>query len=371
MAGAKTAPEKIEQEVPPHEAGREVLSYVQQQEKEADELFAEVHGVEEPEKKDEGDAKDAVEETEKKAEDKEPEKKDDEEPADKELEGKDKVADGDDDLTKGLNTENATKRISAAQNKMHDSNARAKTAEEEKSKLQTENEALLKKLEEKSTAPAAAAAEPGKEAEAKEAPKSDDDELQASLDELSQEYPEIAKPMLKMMAKQEVENKRLTEKVDNLEAKEVKREADVKTEKLNGHLKAISDVHKDFKEISEEPLLDEWIEGLPVMERAGAQAIRQGGSTDDVIELLTTFKKANGYELPAASKEDTPEKKGNSKIDKAKSKANPSFNKAKDVNIAEGKAPFTRIQINAMSMEEYAKNEPAIDDAMSKGFPPQ
>ncbi len=367
MAGAKTAPEKTEQELPPHAAGREVLSYVQQQEKEADEAFAEAHGVD-PEKETDDD-KEGVEEVEKKAESEEPEKTDDKETKDKEPESKDKVADGD-DLTKGLNVENADKRISAAQNKMHDSNARAKTAEEQSSKLQEENEALLKKLEEKPSAPAAKTEEPGKEAETKEAPKAKDDELQQSLDELSQEYPEIAKPMLKMMARQEVENKRLTEKVDNLEAKEVKREADVKTEKLNGHLTAISAVHKDFKEISEEPLLDEWIEGLPVMERAGAQAIRKGGSTDDVIELLTTFKKANGYELPAEKKEDTPEKKGNSKLEKAKKASNPSFNKSKDVNLKDGMVgKFTAKGIGAMTQQEYNAVEPEIDEWMAAGSP--
>ncbi len=365
MAGAKVAPDETEQEVPEHAAGKEVLSYVQRLEQEADADFNTAHGIEADDKEKDDDKAD-VKEAEKEAEVEEPEKTDDKEA--KEPESKDKVADGDDDLTKGLNTENATKRISAAQNKMHDSNARAKTAEEQTSKLQEENAALLKKLDAKITAPADNTEEPGKEAEAKETPK--EDELQQSLDELSQEYPEIAKPMLKMMARQEVENKRLTEKVDNLEAKEVKREADVKEEKLNGHLKAISDVHKDFKEISEEPLLDEWIENLPVMERAGAQAIRKGGSTSDVIELLTTFKKANGYELPADTSEETPEKKGNSKLERAKKASNPSFNKSKDVNLKDGMVgKFTAKGIGAMSQAEYNAQEPAIDEWMAAGSP--
>jgi hypothetical protein len=365
MAGAKVTPEKTEQEAPPHEAGREVLSYVQRLEKEADDDFAAVHGGD-AEKEETDDDKKGVEEGEKKAESKEPEKADDQEPADKKPEDKDKVAEDDGDLTKGLNTENATKRISAAQTKMHNSNARAKTAIGERDRLQEENEALQKKL---TAAPEASEAKTEQKTDGKtESVKPDDDELQKSLDELSQEYPEIAKPMLKMMARQEVENKRLTDKVESLEEKEETRTAEAKTEKKNSHYDAISDVHKDFKEISEEPLLDQWIEGLPVVERAGAQAIRKGGSTAEVIDLLTMFKKANGYELPADSKDDIPEKKSNSKLDKAKKAANPSFNKSKDVNIQDGQIAFTRQQIDAMSQEEFKKNEPAIDEAMSKGL---
>ncbi len=370
MAGAKVAPEKTEQqELPPHEAGREVLSYVERLEKEADDDFKAIHGIEEePGDKEADDDKKGVKEAEKEASSQEPEKTDDEKPEVKEPESKDKVAE-DDDLTKGLNTENATKRISAAQNKMHDSNARAKTAEEQTSQLTIERDELLKKLAAKDTPAAVPAAEKTEETKQAEAPK--DDELQTSLDELAQEYPEIAKPMLKMMAKQEVENKTLRDQVSALQESEKTRTADAVVEKENGHFNAIQEVHKDFREISEEPLLDEWIEGLPAVERVGARAIRKGGTTEDVIELLTSFKKANGYELPADSKEDTPEKKGNSKLEKAKKAANPSFNKAKDVNIEDGKAPFSRREIDAMSMAEYAKNEPAIDAAMSKGFPPQ
>jgi hypothetical protein len=365
MAGGKVANKEVEQEVPPHAAGREVLSYVERLEKEADADFAAAHGAEEtPEEitaREEEEAK-AAEDEEKKAEkvvDKE----------DKGLAGKETVPADDGDLTKGLNTENAVKRISAAQNKMHDSNSRAKTAEEQTSKLQEENASLLKKLEAKSTAPTEAGAE--KPDEVKKAVAPAEDELQKSLDELALEYPEIAKPMLKMMARQEVENKKLSEQVATLQENEVTRVKDAKTEKTNTHITAISDVHPDYAEISEDPLLDEWVNGLPEMEKAGAQAIRAGGSTKAVIEFLTRFKQANGYELPAASKEDTPKKPGNSKLDKAKKAGNPSFNKAKDVNFKEGQAPFSRREIDAMSMAEYAKNEPAIDEAMSNGFPPQ
>ena len=97
MAGAKVANDKTEQEVPPNEAGREVLSYVQREEAEADAIFNEANGIEEdPEKKEAGDDKESDKEAEKEAEDKESEKTDDKEPKDKEPEAKDKTVEDDD-----------------------------------------------------------------------------------------------------------------------------------------------------------------------------------------------------------------------------------------------------------------------------------
>lgn len=365
MAGAKTAPDPTkEQEVPPHEAGREVLSYVQQQEKEADDAYAAAQGID-PEE--EADDKKDEQEAEKNAE---AEKTDDKEVEDKGLETKDKVAKddkgdkGDEDLTKGLSTENAQKRIAAAQKQMHSSNQRAASAEGERDRLKEDNEALQEQIK----AGGSTLEKEADQSEAKkgEAVKVDDDELQKILTDLDQEYPEIAKPMLKMMAKQEAENNILKGQVAELQEGEKTRVAEAKTVKANTHVAAIAAAHSDYEEISNEPLLDQWIEELDPIQRAGARAIRKGGSTEDVIALLTNFKQSNGYEVTADSKKDTSEKKSNSKLDRAKQAANPSFNKSKDVNIQDGQTLFTRQQIDAMSPEEFAKNEPAIDAAMAK-----
>ncbi len=364
MAGQTGVIKETEQEVPPNAAGREVLNYVNQQEKEADEAFKEAQGIA-PEE--DGDNKNE-QEAEKKAEDEEQGKPDGKEVKDKEPEHKDKVAEDDKpgDLTTGLNTENAEKRIRASQKQMHDSNKRAVSAEGERDRLKEENEALQRKIYSMPETPAAK--EPSVEIKEAEPAKADDDDLAKSLAELEQEYPEIAKPMLKMMARQDADNKALKNQVSELQESEKTRIADVKTAKTNDHLSAIADVHSDYEEISKEPLLDEWINSLPPIERAGAKAIKTNGSTAEVISLLTTFKQANGYELPADSKGDISENKGNSKLDKAKKATNPSFNKTKDVNLQDGQVVFTRKQIENMSPKEFADNESAIDLAMSKGL---
>lgn len=372
MAGEKSAVKEVEQEVPANAAGREVLEYVNQQEKEADEAFAAAQGID-PEKEAE-----AGKETDEEADEETgigksqaPDDKEvkDKEVKDKEPETKDKVAEGDkaaDDLTTGLNTENAQKRIAAAQKQMHSSNQRAVSAEGERDRLQEENEALQAQIKTGALTPEKKAGQV--EAKKDEAVKVDDDELTKSLSELEQEYPEIAKPMLKMMAKQDAENKALTVKLDTLEQSEVTRVAEAKTVKTNTHVAAIAAAHSDYEEISNEPLLDQWIEELDPIQRAGARSIRKGGSTEDVIALLTKFKLVNGYEVTADSQKDTSKNKGNSKLDKAKKAANPSFNKSKDVNINDGQVLFTREQIDAMSPQEFAENEPAIDAAMAKGL---
>lgn len=370
MAGEKTIPSGTDEaQLPPNEAGRQVLTYVQKMEKEADAEHAAMYG---------GTEEEPGEDDDKTGNEKEEEEAVGEEPAEavvKEEEvvkpdSKDKTAEAE-DLTKGLNTENAQKRISSAQTRMHESNSRANTAEGERDRLKAENERLTRQWAEMPRAEKDLASKEVADTAKKVPAAHEDDDLDASMEELNNEYPEIAKPMLKIMARQEIANKKLMDKVGVLEEREATREAEVVEAEENSHIGDIAAAHADWQDISEDPLLDEYIEGLPSIERAGAKAIKKNGSTEDVIELITNFKTALGYELPASSTGDIPKKKSNSKLDKAKSKANPSFKKAKDVNLANGGAPFTRRQIDAMSMAEYKIHEPAIDDAMSKGFPPQ
>jgi hypothetical protein len=270
---------------------------------------------------------------------------------------------GEEDLTVDLTVENADKRITSAQKKMHDSNKRAKDAETNEAKLAKENDDLRKLIDQKTTT-----AEVGdpitKEGEL---PKQTEEEVDEDLENLRKEYPEIAEPMIKMMQKQQAANEVLQERLDKQEEREKKREDAVKVTEDNAHYQAISDVHPDFTEISGEPLLDDWIEGLPAIERMGATAIRKDGTTKDVIELLTTFKKANGYKLPAdGEKKDNP--KAKSKIAKAKSLATPTFNKSKETNLEDNQIRFTREQIKGWTEQEWKENESAVDEAMALGL---
>jgi hypothetical protein len=333
------------------EANQGIVDYAAKEEAEADALLAQAN--ETPEETEIREAEEAKAEKGKAKE--EPGKPEEEEVPEEKVA---KKPDEEEDLTKDLKVENAEKRIKAAQSKMHDSNKRAKTAEDEAAKIKQENADLRALVEKAATgAPAPKAKE---EEEKKPAP--EPDEVEASLESLRQEYPEIAEPMIKMMAKQEAENKELRDTLNEIKSKEEEREKTATEEKDNIHYNTIAAVHKDIDEILEEPLLDEWIDSLPAIEKAGALAIQDKGSAKDVIALITSFKEANGYEVPAPP----PEKKGDSKLDKAKRLTNPTFKKAQDRKVQSGYTPhFTVAEIDAMSPQEYAKNEEKIDEDLA------
>jgi hypothetical protein len=357
MPGEIKKDEQKQPEVNLSAADREVIDFAAKEEAEADRILAEALG-QAPKKKDE--PQEPVKEPEK-IEVKEPENKPEpKEPLDDNKGLNPKV---DEDLLADLTVDNAKKRISAAQAKMHESNKMAKTATEEATNLVKENADLRALVEQAATqepakAPEGTAPEPTATVES-------DEEVEKSLETLRQEYPEIAEPMVKLLHKQQTQNKILTDKLNGIESREQKRDADAKQVADNAHLTAISTAHPDFREISAEPLLDEWINALPVMEKIGAQAIRKDGDTNDVIELLTTFKKANGYVLP----DPTPEAdKVDSKLEKAKKMATPSLRKAKEVNITDKKVKFTQDEISKWSEAEWAANEAAVDEALKEGL---
>jgi hypothetical protein len=340
-----------------------ILDYANKEDEEANKLFYEATGLTPPEEKskEEDPKKEETPKGEETPKEEDPKKESEGEPLAKVVEEEGKK---EDDLTIDLTVENADKRISAAQRKMHDSNKSAKDAVEAQDKLKKENDDLRALIDEKATE--ATNRDPEKTETIEVETQQTDAEIDDDLENLRKEYPEIAEPMIKMMQRQQAQNDVLQARLDKQEEKEDKRDADAKVSKENAHYNAIADVHKDFNEISQEPLLDEWIEGLPAIERAGAKVIRSGGSTEDVISLLTTFKKANGYELPGETKTQNG-KSTDSKLDKARKHQTPQFNKGKEVNTDDKPILFTQAQMHKWTEKEWAANESAVNEAMSNG----
>jgi hypothetical protein len=341
-------------------ADQQVIDYAAKEEAEADRILEEAFGQGKPpegEDKPE-EAKEAV-----KAEKEEPKK------AEKEGEGTDENKGlnpkTDEELLAELTVENAKKRISAAQSKMHETNKELNTLKnsstEEATRLAKENAELRLLIEQASTTPEADRA---KAEQTPDATVQADGEIEKSIEAIKAEYPEIGEPMIQLLNRQQAQNKILTDKLNGIEDREVKREAAAKETADNAHLTAVADAHPDYLEIANEPLLDEWIGKLPVMERIGARAIRKGGETNDVIELLTTFKKENGYTLPDKEPEKTP---ADSKIEKAKKMSTPSFKKAKEVNMVNKKVKFTQEEISKWTEKEWAANEHLVDAALAEG----
>jgi hypothetical protein len=352
----KTEPEQIQLSA----ADQQVIDFAAKEEAEADRILAEALGKgKPPEDEDEAAKAAAVEEVLAK----EAEKGEKEEIVPDDNKGLNPKTD--EDLLAELTVENAKKRISAAQNKMHETNKELNnlknTSTEEATRLAKENAELRLMIEQASTTPEA---DKAKAEQVPDATVETDGEIEKGIEAIKAEYPEIGEPMIQLLKRQQTQNKILTDKLNGIEDREIKREAVAKETADNAHLTAVADAHPDYLEIANEPLLDEWIGNLPVMERIGAQAIRKGGETNDVIELLTTFKKENGYTLP----DKTPEKEiVDSKLAKAKKMATPSFKKAKEVNMVNKKVQFTQEEISKWSEKEWAANEHLVDAALAQG----
>lgn len=337
---------------------KEIYDFSKAEDAEANRLFYEATGQTPPgeegeEKNNEADNKEEP------AKKEEPVK--DEEPAKKEEPAKEEPVKAEEDLTKDLTVENADKRISAAQRKMHDSNKSAKDAIDTQNKLREENEQLRALIDKKVVD--APAGDPVTKEPAADEGNQTEDEISTDLENLRKEYPEIAEPMIKMMQKQNAQNVALQERLDKQDAKDAKREEAAKVTKENTHINSIAEAHPDYEEISSEPLMDEWIDGLEPIAKAGAEAIRSNGKTKDVIALLTQFKKANGYKLPGeigAQKA----KSTDSKLEKAKKHQTPQFNKSKELNTDDKPILFTQAQMHAWTEAEWAENEAAVNEAM-------
>ena len=106
-------------------------------------------------------------------------------------------------------------------------------------------------------------------------------------------------------------------------------------------------VHPDFEDITSEDQFHDWAEGQP----QSVQKLIYSNSADDVIWAISQYKKEKA-EKPNPKKEAA--KAVSSKTNSAEPKT-------------EGKGRFTESMISKMSMQEYEKNETAIQEAMRNG----
>lgn len=75
--------------------------------------------------------------------------------------------------------------------------------------------------------------------------------------------------------------------------------AQEQTTALEAHFKALTDANPDHNEIAAGKPLQDWIESQPSFVRDHYKAVFERGTTSQVIELVSTFKKQSGYETPA------------------------------------------------------------------------
>lgn len=169
------------------------------------------------------------------------------------------------------------------------------------------------------------------------------DEIDEELSRLSEEYPDIAQPLLKKLSK-------LEETVSEYRSR-------IETEKSQGTLQAHFDTirksHPDMDEIVVSDDFNGWLERqTPIWQR-----IAQEGSAAEVVDLLDRYKDAIG------ASPQQPE----SKVERARKVAEPSLPKARKPDPNAGKRIWTREEITRMPLDEFEKRQAEIDLAYLEG----
>ena len=228
--------------------------------------------------------------------------------------------DGDDDLQKQVRL--AEERIKNAQSRMT-------KATQEAADMRRDNLALRQQIADLSA----------KLAEASDGSDNSDDELRT----LSEEYPDIALPLLKKLSKLEDTVKQYRTQVDTEKSQNT----------LQEHFSTIEQSHPDMNDIVTSDDFAGWIERQsPVWQR-----VAQDGSAQEVVELLSKYKETF----------DTQPQQPVSKVDRARKVAEPTLPKARRPDPNSGKRIWTREEITRMPLDEFEKRSAEIDQAYMDG----
>lgn len=228
--------------------------------------------------------------------------------------------DGDDDLQKQVRL--AEERIKNAQSRMT-------KATQEAADMRRDNLALRQQIADLSA----------QLAEASDGSDNSDDELRT----LSEEYPDIALPLLKKLSKLEDTVKQYRTQVDTEKSQNT----------LQEHFGTIEQSHPDMNDIVTSDDFAGWIERQsPVWQR-----VAQDGSAQEVVELLSKYKETF----------DTQPQQPVSKVDRARKVAEPTLPKARRPDPNSGKRIWTREEITRMPLDEFEKRSAEIDQAYMDG----
>lgn len=148
--------------------------------------------------------------------------------------------------------------------------------------------------------------------------------------------------------------------------------ADLATEKQEAKNKKIQDdndthflkldtAHDGWEATMQTEEFGQFLQGMAPRAKRLALLDLKGGTAENIIEIFDEFKDSQG------SDDNDVDTKKSDKLEKAKSLSNPTNKKSKNIDTGTKKMLYTRSQINAMTNEEYAKEEDAIDKAMAAG----
>jgi len=170
------------------------------------------------------------------------------------------------------------------------------------------------------------------------------DEVDDELAKLSEEYPDIAQPLLKKLQKLEETVTQYRTQIDT----------DQSQENLRVHFDTIRKSHPDMDEVVTSDDFTGWLERQsPLWQRVAGE-----GSAAEVVELLDRYKEAIGAASPQQPV---------SNVERARKVAEPSLPKARKPDPNSGKRIWSREEIRRMSLEDFEKHQAAIDQAYLEG----
>lgn len=218
-----------------------------------------------------------------------------------------------------------------AEERIKNAQARMTKATQEAAELRRENDEIKKQLDElKDTVRSEQAMQSN-----------------AALDDLKKEYPELASPLIDKIAQLEAQIAQSTSEFKQ----------DSMQKELQDHFANIRAKHPDVDSLTDSEDFQGWLERqTPVWKRVSKE-----GSSDEVVSLLDKYKTEMGLVVePSETKEQ--------KVARAKIKAEPKLPKARESQLkGANKRIWTRSEIGAMSMDDFAKHEEDIDKAYAEG----
>lgn len=138
------------------------------------------------------------------------------------------------------------------------------------------------------------------------APQPESDEDDQLLAELDEQLPTVAKAVRKLIAK---ERQAIEQQVLGRIAPIEQTAQDAARER---HFNTIRAAHQDFDEVVTSPDLAAWVDEQPAYLAASYRAVMERGTAQDVVDLLSRFKKESGYApAPATQSAQAPNPRAN------------------------------------------------------------
>ena len=176
------------------------------------------------------------------------------------------------------------------------------------------------------------------------------EQTDSRLDEVRENYPDLAGPLLDALEKQKTEVQQTREALAEQRRMEFERAQNLEIEE---HWSRIREIHPDVDDLISTEEWNDWLED----QTQTVQRWVNEGSSNDAITVLSKFKTDLGVGGP------TPQEKV---LEKARKVAEPKLPSARKTNTKSGKKTWTVEEIKRMPNREFEKHQAEIMEAYAQ-----